>query len=128
MDKSRNRTTKRREPGDKPADTESIKKIDTFAVSLQKKAPKTEPVAASYPPGTLGNLLVKASRVRQCWWGSPTKNDPGAQKCGQTNPTGSCFSKSRHFWGDNAKKSAKNRAGGAKLPPRDFRKPACGNQ
>ena len=35
-----------------------IQKVDTFAVSLQKKAPKTEPVAPSYPPGTLGNLLV----------------------------------------------------------------------
>ena len=39
--------------------------VDPFAVSLQKKAPKPQPVAPSYPPGTLGNLLVKTSRVRQ---------------------------------------------------------------
>ena len=35
-----------------------IQKVDTFAGTLQKKAPKTEPVAPSYPPGSLGNLLV----------------------------------------------------------------------
>ena len=102
-----------------------IQKVDTFAVSLQKKAPKTEPVAPSYPPGTLGNLLVKTSRVRQFWGGPPTKNGPGAKKCGQNTPTGSYYSKSRHFCGVIAKKSAKNRAGGAKLPPRYFGKPAC---
>ena len=100
----------------------------TFAVSLQKKAPKTEPVAPSYPPGTLGNLLVKTSRVRQFLGGPPTKNGPGAKKCGQNTPTGSYYSKSRHFCGVIAKKSAKNRAGGAKLPPRYFGKPACENQ
>ena len=105
-----------------------IQKVDTFAVSLQKKAPKTEPVAPSYPPGTLGNLLVKTSRVRQFLGGPPTKNSPGAKKCGQNTPTGSCYSKSRHFCGVIAKKSAKNRAGGTKLPPRYFGKPACENQ
>ena len=129
MDKSRNRTTKRRKPGDKPTDTEpeiveelpdesteaknsklqcrpktvrerknavktpqpglAIQKVDTFAVSLQKKAPKTEPVAPSYPPGTLGNLLVKTSRVRQFLGGPATKNGPGAKTCGQNTPTGS---------------------------------------
>ena len=35
-----------------------IQKVDTFAVPREKKAPKTEPVAPSYPPGSLGNLLV----------------------------------------------------------------------
>ena len=105
-----------------------IQKVDTFALSLQKKTPKTEPVAPSYPPGTLGNLLVNTSTVRQFWGGPPTKNGPGAKKCGQTPPTGSSYSKSRHFCGVIEKKSAKNRAGGAKLPPRDFEKPACEHQ
>ena len=68
---------------------------------------------------------METSRVRQCLGGPPTKNGPGAQKCGQTNPSGSCYSKSRHFCGDNAKESAKNGAGGAKLPPRYFGKLAC---
>ena len=102
-----------------------IQKVDTFVVSLQKKAPKTEPVAPSYPPGTLGNLLVNTSTVRQSWGEPPTENGPGAKKCGQTTATGSSYSKSRHFCGVIEKKSAKNRAGGAKLPPRDFGKPAC---
>ena len=85
-------------------------------------------VKPSYPPGTLGNLLVKTSRVRQFLGAPPTKNGPGATKCGQNTPTGSYYSKSRHFCGAIAKKSAKNRAGGAKLPPRYFGKPACENQ
>ena len=106
-----------------------IQKVDTFAVSLQQKAPKTEPVAPSYPPGTLGNLLVNTSTVRQFWGGPPTENVPGAKKCGQTTPTGSSYSKSRHFCGVIAKKkSAKNRAGGAKLPPGYFEKRACEQQ
>ena len=92
---------------------------------MPKKAPKTEPVAPSYPPGTLENLLVETSRGRQFWGGPPTKNGPRTQKCGQTTPTGSSYSKSRHFCGAKGKKSAKNRAGGAKLPPREFGKPAC---
>ena len=105
-----------------------IQKVDTSAVPREKKAPKTEPVAPSYPPGSLENLLVETSRGRQFLGGPPTKNGPGAQKCGQNTPTGSSYSKSRQFCGDNAQKSAKNRAGGAKLPPRYFGKPACGNQ
>ena len=94
-------------------------------MSLQKKAPKTEPLVPSYPPGTLGNLLVKTSRVRQFLGRPATKNGPGAKKCGRITPTRSYYSKSRHFCGVIAKKSAKNRAGGAKLPPRYFGKPAC---
>ena len=105
-----------------------IQKVDTFVVSLQQKAPKTEPVAPSYPPGTLGNLLVNTSTVRQFWGGTPTKYVPGAKKCGQTTPTRSSYSKSRHFCGVIAKKNAKNRAGGAKLPPGYFEKRACGDQ
>ena len=92
---------------------------------MPKKAPKTEPVAPSQPPGTLENLLVETSRVRQFLGGPPTKNGPVAQKCSQTTPTGSCFSKSRHFCGAKGKESAKNGAGGPKLPPWEFGKSAC---
>ena len=53
-----------------------IQKVDTFVVSLQQKAPKTEPVAPSYPPGTLRSVLVETNRVRQFFWGGATKNGP----------------------------------------------------
>ena len=94
-----------------------IREVDTFAVIMPNKAPKTGPVAPSYPPGTLENLLLETSRVRQFLGGRPTKNGPGAQGFGRTIPNWSCYSRSRHFCGAKGKKSVKNRAGSAKLPP-----------
>ena len=76
--------------------------------------------------GTLEtSQLTRSLRLwRNCRMKAP-RPSLGAKKCGQNTPTRSYYSKSRHFCGDIAKKSAKNRAGGAKLPPRYFGKPAC---
>ena len=92
---------------------------------MPKKRQKPSRWGQVTPPGTLRNLLVRTSRVRQFLGGPPTKNIPGAQTFGRTIPSGSCNSKIRHFCGDNAKRSAKNRAGAARLPPRYFGKPGC---
>ena len=62
-----------------------IQKVDCFALSLPKKAPKTEPVAPSYPPA-LRNLLVNTSRVRQFWWGPPNQKRSGSEKMWSNHP------------------------------------------
>ena len=42
-----------------------IRKLDTFPHLLTQKAPKSEPVAPSYPPWTLNNLLKKSDTFCQ---------------------------------------------------------------
>ena len=59
---------------------------DTVAVSLQKEAPKAEPMVQSYPPGTLGNVPVKTSRVRQFIGGGPDQKRSASTEMRFTKP------------------------------------------
>ena len=100
-----------------------IRKLDTFPHLLTQKAPKSEPVAPSYPLGTLNNLLKKSDTFCQFFGELRIKAAQGRKTPVELTHTGMVFSKTRHSSASFDPKSAQIRAGGAKLPPMDFWRP-----